>query len=255
MTPICSSDHAECSLHCQISGPTEDRSAWTIRGSGPACCRRPASVHAEHSASLTLPLRGGSPHKGTPVPLENPCNLERKQDGDADRSGPPLGRRPRRSPPWGDGGYRLPGPGSRAGLGCARRGLLGRGVCPTPGCLWRGYGFAGCLIEGYNLGYEQDTLAGPGSAAAAAAGHRHLRLDLHSVPSTDRPARDSAARPTEHRPRTARRTRRQRQPREPQTHSSRLQLGQARRTPAPPPSDGNRGRIFSSRPAGQPAPA
>lgn len=256
MTGIRSSDHAEHNLHCPISGAAEECSAWTIHGSGPAYCRRPASAHAERSATLTLPYKGRESPQGDSVPLENPCNLERKQDGDADRSGPPWGRRPRRSPPWGDGAIASdPAPGSRTGPGCARRGLLGRGVCPTPVCLWRGYGFAGCLTEGYTLGYEQDTLAGPGSAAAAAAGHRHLRLDLHSVPSTDRPARDSAARPTEHRPRTARRTRRQRQPREPQTHTSRLQLGQARRTPAPPPSDGNRGRIFSSRPAGQPAPA
>ena len=134
MTPICSSDHAEHNLHCPISGPTEERSAWTIRGSGPACCRRLASVHAERSASLTLPYKGRESPQGDSIPLENPCNLERKQDGDADRSGPPWGRRPRRSPPWGDGAIASdPGPGSRTGLGCARRGLLGRGCLSDPG--------------------------------------------------------------------------------------------------------------------------
>nr|DAN58795.1 MAG TPA: hypothetical protein [Caudoviricetes sp.] len=154
LTPIRSSDHAERSLHCPGSGAAEECSAWTIRGSGPACCRRPGSVHAERSVSLTLPYKGRESPQGDSVPLENPSNLERKQDGDADRSGPPWGRRPRRSPPWGDGGYRLR-PWSRfpdrAGL-CEAGGFSDGGVCPTPGCLWRGYGFAGCLIEGVYSG-------------------------------------------------------------------------------------------------------
>lgn len=134
MTPTCSSDHAEHNLHCPISGPAEDRSAWTIRGSGPAYCRRPASAHAERSATLTLPYKGRESPQGDSVPLENPCNLERKQDGDADRSGPPWGRRPRRSPPWGDGlspptPLPVPGPGRVVGDG----GLLGRGCLSDPG--------------------------------------------------------------------------------------------------------------------------
>lgn len=139
MTPIGSSDHAEHSLHCPVSGPTEHRSAWMIRGSGPACCRRPAIVHAERSASLTLPYKGRESPQGDSVPLENPCNLERKQDGDGAREGPPLGRRPLRSPHGGDG-YRLRAWSrfpDQAGL-CETRGLLGPGVCPTPGVYDRG---------------------------------------------------------------------------------------------------------------------
>nr|DAP48117.1 MAG TPA: hypothetical protein [Caudoviricetes sp.] len=72
MTPIRSSDHAERSLHCPMSGAAEHRSAWTIHGSGPACCRRPASAHAERSASLTLPYKGRESPQGDSVPLENP---------------------------------------------------------------------------------------------------------------------------------------------------------------------------------------
>nr|DAU21583.1 MAG TPA: hypothetical protein [Caudoviricetes sp.] len=72
ITPICSSDHAERSLHWPVSGPTEDRSAWTGWGSGPACCRRLASVHAELCATLTLPYKGRESPQGDSVPLENP---------------------------------------------------------------------------------------------------------------------------------------------------------------------------------------
>lgn len=52
------------------------------------------------------PLKGRESPQGDSVPLENPFNLERKQDGDADREGPPLGRRPLQSARGGDG-YRL----------------------------------------------------------------------------------------------------------------------------------------------------
>ena len=72
MTPIRSSDHAERPLHCPMFGPMEERSAWTIQESGPACCRRLASVHAERSASLTLPCKGRESPQGDSVPLENP---------------------------------------------------------------------------------------------------------------------------------------------------------------------------------------
>lgn len=72
MTPMRSSDHAERNPHCAIPGPAEDRSAWRILGSGPACCRRPATVHAEHSATLTLPYKGRESPQGDSVPLENP---------------------------------------------------------------------------------------------------------------------------------------------------------------------------------------
>nr|DAV38554.1 MAG TPA: hypothetical protein [Caudoviricetes sp.] len=72
MTPIGSSDHAERSLHCPLSGPTALCSAWKIRGSGPACCRKPAPVHAERCSSLTLPYKGRESPQGDSVPLENP---------------------------------------------------------------------------------------------------------------------------------------------------------------------------------------
>ena len=72
MTPIRSSDHAERTLHWTISPPAAECSAWTIHGSGPACCRRLASVHAERSASLTLPYKGRESPQGDSVPLENP---------------------------------------------------------------------------------------------------------------------------------------------------------------------------------------
>ena len=258
MPPIRSSDHAERSLHCPVFGTTEHRSAWTIRGSGPACCRRLASVHAERSASHIISLRERVSIRETLSPLDEPSSFRekarwRRRSGGSARRGaadPPL------VASWGRG-YRLLGwsgfpdqtglceTGASRTRGSSDLGMSDRGVADLRGACPRGY----------TLGHEQDTLARARPAAAAAAGHRLLRLDLHSVPPTDRPARDSAARPTEYRPRPARQPRRQRQPREPQTHTPRLQLRQARRTPAPPPSDGNRTRIFLSWPAGQPAPA
>lgn len=84
----------------------------------------------------------------------NPLSLERKQDGDADRAGPPAAvRRTRRSPPRGDGAIAYSGgPGSRTRPGCARRGLLGPGVCLTRGISDRGYLICGVLVRGGILG-------------------------------------------------------------------------------------------------------
>ena len=259
MTPIRSSDHAERSLHCPISEPKEQCSAWTIQGFAPERRSRLASVHAERSASHIISLRERVSIRETLSPLDEP-SIFREKARRRRRSGGSARRGAADPPPGASGGtglsptrvVRVPGPDRVVRDG----GFSDRGGLSDPGHLGPGVSdLRGACPRGYAWGHEQDTLARARPAAAAAAGHRLLRLDLHSVPPTDRPARDSAARPTEYRPRTARQPRRQRQPREPQTHTPRLQLRQARRTAAPPPSDGNRTRIFLSRPAGQPAPA
>lgn len=159
MTPIRSSDHAECSLHCLIFGTTALCSAWTIRGSGPACCRRLTSAHAELSASHIISLRERVSIRETLSPLDEPSiSLERKQDGDADRAGPPAAmRRTRRSPPRGDGAIASdPGPGSRTRPGCARRGLLGPGGSSDPGPLGPGVSdLRGACPRGYTRGMSR----------------------------------------------------------------------------------------------------
>ena len=155
MPPIRSSDHAECSRHCLVFGTTELRSAWTIRGSGPACCRRLASVHAERSASHIISLRERVSIRETLSPLDEP-SIFREKARWRRRSGGSA-RRDAADPPivasWGRG-YRLLGWSGfpdRTGLcetGASRTGV----VCLTRGSSDRGLSICGVLVRGGMLG-------------------------------------------------------------------------------------------------------
>nr|DAV47082.1 MAG TPA: hypothetical protein [Caudoviricetes sp.] len=109
---------------------------------------------------------------------------------------------------------------------------------------------------GYTQGHERrTTLARPEPEAAAATGNRHLRLALLHLPHDDQPRRNTAARPTEHRPCAARQPRRHRHDRKPPARPLRLQCRSRRRlSHRPTPTDRNRNRIFSNGPRPGPRP-
>ena len=155
MTPIRSSDHAECSRHCSLFGTTALCSAWTIRGSGPACCRRLASVHAEHSASHIISLRERVSIRETLSPLDEPsifrekARWRRRSGGSArrDAADPPLvasGGRGYRLRPWSG----FPDQTGLCETGASRTGV----VCLTRGPSDRGYLICGVLVRGGILG-------------------------------------------------------------------------------------------------------
>ena len=177
----------------------------------------------------------------------NPLHLEKSEKGEGDREGPPAAmRRTLRPPPWGDGlspirVVPVPGPDP----GCGDGGSVRPRVSPTGGIR-----VAGVARTGYTQGHERrTTLARPEPEAAAADGHRRLRLALLHLPHDDQPQRDTTARPTEYRPCAARQPRRHRHAREPQARSLRLQCRSRRRlSHRPTPTDRNRNRIFSNGP-------
>ena len=135
MTPICSSDHAERSLHCPIFGTTEQCSAWTIQGFAPSRRPRLGCAHAEQCASHIISLRERVSIRETLSPLDEPSIFREKAKGGG-RSGVAARRDAAATPPapCGDGAIAfVGGPGSRTRPGCARRGVLGPGWS-APGC-------------------------------------------------------------------------------------------------------------------------
>lgn len=180
MTPIRSSDHAEYRHHCSHFGAAAECSAWTIQGFAPERRPRLGDAHAELRVSHIISLRERVSIRETLSPLDEPSIFREKRKGEGDREGPPAAmRRTLRPPPWGDGAIAYPGgPGSRT-----RHRSRRRGVSPTGGIR-----VAWVARMGYNQGHERrKALARQEPEAAAADGHRRLRLALLHLPHDDQP--------------------------------------------------------------------
>ena len=184
MTPVCSSDHAEHSLHCPIFGTTEQCSAWTIQGFAPSRRPRLDRSHAERRSSHIISLRERVSIRETLSPLDEPSIFREKAKGGG-RSGVAARRDAAATPPaplW-RRGYRLRGWSGFPD----QTGLCETGGSSDPGGLRRG-ALAGGARMGYSQGHERrTTLARPEPEAAAATDHRRLRLALLHLPHDDQP--------------------------------------------------------------------
>lgn len=168
MTPICSSDHAEHSLHCTIFGTTEQCSAWTIQGFAPSRRPRLGCAHAEQCSSHIISLRERVSIRETLSPLDEPSIFREKAKGGG-RSGGSARRDAADPPPaplW-RRGYHL-----RGWSGFPDQTGLYETGDPRTGCLHRGGSrLRGVARMGYTQGHERrTTLARPEPDAAAATG-------------------------------------------------------------------------------------